>query len=152
MADLVMVCIGEIDGGLAYKPLDAEDEKAIGNRDSFVCDIKSVKASRTALQNRAQHKYFTLLADALNSAGMDMIATMKKLSKNAKIPWSAYAIKERLWRPVQIDTYGKESTTKLDTGEVSAVYEALNQVTSERLGVSVPFPDRYTQMCEQIGR
>jgi ADP-heptose:LPS heptosyltransferase len=147
-----MVRVGEIDGSPTYMALDAEDEKAIGNRDTIVCSVKSARASRTALQNRAEHKYFYLLAKALNDAGLDMVATMKKLSKNAMIPWSPLAIKERLWKPVQKDTYSKESTTELDTDEVSVVYEALNRVTSDKLGVSVPFPDRYSQMCEQIGR
>ena len=119
----------------------------------MVCDISTgEKAIRTAKQNNSIHKYFDLLCTALNDAGWDMKAVLEKLSKNAKIPWSPSAIKERLWKPVQQQTYGKKSTAKLDTDEVSIVYEALNQITGEELGVSVPFPDRYSLMNQQLGR
>jgi len=106
----------------------------------------TAKAILTAKQMRSIHLYCKLLCEALNNAGLDMVATMKVLSKKGKIPWSPEAVKERLWRPVMIDTYGKESTTKLTTEEVSGNYEALNLVTSEKLGVSVPFPDRFSML------
>jgi len=103
-----------------------------------------MKALITALQMRSIHLYFSMLSDALNAAGLDMKAVMAKLSKNAMIPWSPSAVKERLWRPVMLDTYEKESTTQLETNEISVVYESLNEVTSEQLGVSIPFPDKYS--------
>lgn len=149
---VILVYVGEINGVKAYAPLDKDDEKAIEGKETLVCEMKSNKIARTELQNRSIHLYFTMLCDALNNAGMDMVATMKRLSANAAIPWSAHAIKERLWRPVQISTYGKESSTKLNTDEISVVYEALNNVTSSKLGVSVPFPDRFTQMYEQLNK
>ena len=150
MSRLVMVYIGKVNGIAAYSPMDKDDELIVNGKDVIVCETIGSKAARTALQNRSLHKYFELLCDALNSAGWDMKATLEKLSKKATIPWSPLAIKERLWKPVQIDTYDKDSTTKLNTDEVSAVYEALNSVTSEQLGVSVPFPDRYSQMYAQL--
>ena len=152
MSRVILVHVGMVNGVRAYAACDAEDEKAIGDKETIVCDIKSNKTARTELQNRSIHKYFEILCNALNDAGWDMVATMKKLSKNVKIPWSPHAIKERLWRVVQIDTYGKESSTKLNTDEISVVYEALNQVTSSKLGVSVPFPDKYSLMDKQLGR
>ena len=130
--------------------MDADDEKLCVNN-VIVADLKGDKSTRTELQRKAQHLYFRNLAKALNDAGWDMVAAMKVLSKDAKIPWSMHAVKERLWKKVQEATYGKTSTTKLNTDEVSPVYEALNLVTSEKLGVSVPFPDKYQQMIEQIG-
>lgn len=143
---VVLVKVGEKDGLDIYSAIDSASEKLMGGADVIAANILGARATRTALQNSAIHKYFDLLCEALNSAGWDMKATMEKLSKNAMIPWSPSAIKERLWRPVQIDTYGIESSTKLDTDQVSGVYEALNLVTSEKLGVSVPFPDRYSQL------
>ena len=111
------------------------------------------KALITAKQRRAMYKYFELLADALNAAGYDMASTMKKLSKKKIIPWSPTAVKEKLWDVVQADTYQKNSTTELETVEVGVIYEALNRVTSEKLGVSVPFPDKkmqeYAEMSNQ---
>ena len=147
---LILVSIGKVNGVEAYSPLDAEDVKAIGGRKTLVCEIGGDKFYRTGLQNRSLHKFFTMLSEKLNDAGLDMVAVMSKLSKRCEIPWSPEAVKERLWRKVQESTYGTTSTTKLETAQVSVVYEALNRVTSEKLGVSVPFPDKYLLMYEQI--
>lgn len=151
MARVVFVRVGGTDECPHYAPEDASDLKALKGGDVILCDVKGTKALITALQMRSIHLYFKMLAEALNAAGLDMKAVMEKLSKNALIPWSASAIKERLWRPVMIDTFGKESTTQLETDEISVTYEALNNVTGSQLGVSIPFPDRYNQMIEQIG-
>lgn len=149
---IIMVKVPANYSGVSYAPIDAFGEDELKGRDTIAVTLMGLKATRTALQNNAIHVYFTDLCKALNDAGMDMVATMAKLSKKGKIPWSPLAIKERLWRPVQLDTYGTESTTKLSTSEVSAVYEALNEVTSSRLGVGVPFPDKYSQMDIALGR
>ena len=152
MARVILTYVGEVNGVKAYAPMDAEDEKVINGQNTIVADVKGERAKRTELQRRAKYLYFTMLADALNAAGLDMKVVMEKLSKKAMIPWSQSAVLERLWRPTQEATYGTKSTTELNTDQVGPTYEALNLVTSERLGVSVPFPDRYNQMIEQIGK
>ena len=151
-ATVIMVKVPADYTGVSYAFQDADGEKKAGGRDTIGVTVRGVKATRTAIQNNALHKYFDLLSEKLNAAGWDMKAVMEKLSKNAKIPWSPLAIKERLWRPVQLQTYGTESTTKLDTNEVSVVYEALNQVTASMLGESIPFPDKYSLMDSKLDR
>lgn len=94
---------------------------------------------RTAKQNRAIHVFFKLLADALNDAGLDMVAVLKK---GADIPWTADSVKERLWKPVQEAAIGEVSTTKMDRSQVSHVYEILTRHLGQKFGVSVPFPQR----------
>ena len=149
MIVVVLQKVGKINGVYAYAPIDSEAVKEIGGQEFIVCEIKAGKSKRTWLQNRAIHLYFAMLCDAFNDAGLDMIAVMRKLSKNAKIPWTPNAIKERLWRPVQLSSFGHESTKKLKTDEVSAVYEALNMVTSQELGVGVQFPNYLHQLDDQ---
>lgn len=100
-------------------------------------DLLMRKAKRTDQQNAALHLWFTMLADELNSAGYDMKKTMRK---ELDIPWTAYNVKEFLWRPMQEATLGKKSTTKLNTDEIDKVYDAINRVIGERTGVHVPFP------------
>ena len=73
---------------------------------------------RSTQQNKALHKFFALLAEALNSSGLDMKKTLKH---DIDIPWSEDRIKEFMWRPIQIAMLEKESTTDLTTGEVSEV-------------------------------
>jgi hypothetical protein len=151
MARLVLIQTGTGSNGLPnFQPADKAGEDMCSGKTVIVCEPVSDKCARTELQRKAQHLYFSLLAKALNDKGWDMKATMEVLSKNARIPWSMLAIKERLWKPVQKDTYGKASTTELNTDQVGPTYEALNLVTSEKLGVSVQFPDRYNQMIEQL--
>lgn len=152
MTNVVFQYVGKVKGVAAYAPLDLDDMKLLEGRELIVCDVKGMKSLITELQVRSVHLYFQLLADALNAAGWDMRTALDKLSKNTFIPWSAHTIKEKLWRAVQLNTYGTESIKKLGTAEVSVVYEALNQVTADKLGVSIPFPERYSQMCESIER
>ena len=93
--------------------------------------------TRTDPQNKAIHKFCELLADALDAAGLDMKKTLKP---DVDIPWSKETVKDFLWRPIQQALFQKESTTELETHEVSEVYQVLNRHLSEKFGVSVPFP------------
>lgn len=140
MSRIVMQYVGKVQGIDAYSPMDQDDIKAIGGRKVIVADIKGSKATRTTLQNRALHKFLTMLADALNAAGWDMKRT---LTKQAEIPWNGNTAKEWLWRPIQKAMFSKDSTASLETNEVSQVYDTLNRHTSAKLGVSVPFPDKH---------
>ena len=92
---------------------------------------------RTSAQNRALHKYFQMLADALNDAGYDMQQTLRH---DAEIPWSPEMVKELLWRPLQKAVLDKESTTEAHRGEYSKVYDVLNRHLSSKLGIHVPWP------------
>jgi len=92
---------------------------------------------RTSLQNRALHKYFELLAEALNDAGYDMRETIRQ---DVDIPWTAETVKEYLWRKIQIAYLKKQSTTRLKKKEIDKIYDVLNKVIGERTGVFVPFP------------
>jgi len=132
-----------------YAAMSDEDNRLINDQNIIVTKIQSGKSKRSGLQNSAMHLYFTMLSEALNDAGWDMIAVLTKLFKEAAFPWSPLAVKERLWRGVQKHTFGTESTTDLDTDQVSVVYEALNVATTQKLGVGVPFPDRFMQAYEE---
>ena len=56
----------------------------------------------------------------------------------------------RIWRDVQEQTLGTTSTTKLETVDVGMIYESINRATSDKLGVSVPFPDKYNLVEQQL--
>ena len=96
---------------------------------------------RSNQANKALHLFFTLLADELNNAGLDMRKTLKP---GIDIPWSANTIKEYLWRPIQISQLQKQSTTELTTSELTQVYDVLNRHLGERFGLFVPFPSYET--------
>lgn len=92
---------------------------------------------RTCQQNKAIHKYLTMLADALNDAGLDIQHT---LSKPLDLPWNEHTAKELIWRQVQRAATGKESTTELDSREVDEVYRVIDRHMAQTHGISVPFP------------
>jgi hypothetical protein len=149
MAKVVFVKVGTKDGLPIFSPLDADDVKAIGNREMIGFEMVGMKSLRTIAQNKSIRLYCRFLSIALNDAGYDMIATLKALGNRVFIPWSPEGILERLWRPVQKFTYGTDSTTKLDRDQVSIVYEALNVETSDKLEIGVPFPDRFMKLYEE---
>lgn len=98
---------------------------------------------RTLQQNKALHKYFELLADALNDAGLDM----KKVI-TVDVPWNADTVKQWLWKPVQKAQLLKESTTELTTAEVDKVYETVNRLMAEKFDLHVPFPSDEISMLQ----
>jgi hypothetical protein len=111
-----------------------------------VLDIQNVKQSKTEKQNRALHLWFHLLAEALNDAGFD-----QKKVINIDIPWSAYSVKEYLWRPTQIKILGKKSTTRLARNEIDPIFEIISKTIGERCnGLYVPFPSIQTMEEQAI--
>ncbi len=144
MARVIFVRVGGTDELPHYAPLDADDVKALNGQNTVVADVKGIRCLRTELQNRSLHLYFTLLATAFNDAGLTVMVVLKALFKTPNFAWSAHLIKERIWRDVQEQTLGTTSTTKLETVNVSMIYDSINRATSEKLGVSVSFPDKYS--------
>jgi hypothetical protein len=92
---------------------------------------------RTITQNRAMWKYFEMLAESLNDAGLDMRKTLKP---EIEIPWTKNSIHDHLWVPIQEAITGKESTTDINTVEPSQVYEVLNRHLAEKFGITVEWP------------
>lgn len=101
---------------------------------------------RTLQQNRALHKYFEILAETLNNAGLDMRVVLKP---SVDIPWNKNSIKEYIWRPIQEAQLGKKSTTELKTTEINLVWETINRHLSEKFGVSEAFPSIEEIMFKQ---
>lgn len=99
----------------------------------------SAKTLRTIPQNAAIHKYCELLAAGYENAGLDM---QHVIDEQMSIPWSMDMVKNLQWRPVQIAHGYPHSTTKLETDQVTKVYEALNRHTATNFGIGLPFPSK----------
>ena len=94
-----------------------------------------------------------MLSDSLNGAGLDLKTVLKP---EISINWTPHNIKEYLWRPIQEAMLGKESTTTLNTSDITKIYDVLNRHLGERFGVHVGFPsedqiDYYlkTRKCQE---
>ena len=104
----------------------------------FVVTIEKKRNKRTHSQNNAMHLYFTHLAQELNGAGY----TVRKFLAMYKVDleWTPHAVKELIWRAIQVALFGKKSTTELNKQEeIDAIYEHVNRFTAQ-IGVHVPFP------------
>lgn len=121
-------------GALSIECLDLSKFK---EGDILDVEIKKPIKNITKLQNKAMHLWFTQLAKTLNDEGIDMRAL---ISPGIDIFWSAYTIKEHLWKPTEKAYLGKDSTQDLTTKEVTEIYDIINKVLGERVGIHIPFP------------
>lgn len=110
------------------------------DKKKLVVSIEQEKWVRTGKQNDALHKYFQLLADALNNGGF--LCKYKLGDKEIEIDWNTLLIKNMVWRPIQKAITGKQSTTNLDKiSEINIVYDHLNRFFSNKpFFIHVPFP------------
>jgi len=92
---------------------------------------------RTIPQNKAIHKLFEMMAEALNDAGWDMRKTLKP---EVDIPWSKDTIKEYMWKPVMKAQLNKESTTEMTKKDINKVFETLHRHFGEKFGLHITFP------------
>lgn len=98
--------------------------------------------ARTLKQNASLHKYCSLLADEFAARGLDMKAVLKP---DVEIPWTTESVKNHIWRPVQEIMLDKESTTELSTTDIDAIYQVVSKHLAEKHGISIPYPDRFSQ-------
>lgn len=100
----------------------------------YQVDIKNLDI-RTIKQNSAMHKFFELVAIALNDRGLTVSKTIK-----ADINWSPASVKEVLWKPIQNAVLKKKSTTELTRDELDKVYDVINLALGHKFGIYIPFP------------
>lgn len=92
---------------------------------------------RTLAQNRALHKMFELLAEELNSQGLDMRKTLKP---SIDIWWNKENLKDYLWRPIQKGVTTKESSAELTSQEIDKTFEQLAYHLGQKFGIEIEFP------------
>ncbi len=97
---------------------------------------------RTNLQNRALHLYFTMLAMAFKESEITLPDLIELPFVEVDLSIDAHLIKEKLWKPIQKALIDEESTAKAKRRDYTEVYDTLNRYTSDRFGISVPFPSK----------
>jgi len=106
------------------------------------------KPQRTSQQRKSIELLCRFYAEAFNDAGFDVPAVLAK--KVIPVSWSQEAVKEYLFKTIMRatcynkDGSPKESTTELNTSEISEIHKHLDKWTSEEFCVSVAFPDRFS--------
>ncbi|MFA6925184.1 MAG: hypothetical protein WC223_13145 [Bacteroidales bacterium] len=89
---------------------------------------------RTSQQNKALHKYCELLSGCLVEAGI----TQKVLFEGLEVETSPEAVK-MLFRAIGKARYGKESTAKFTTKEMTSIFDEVNLHIS-KWGIYVKWP------------
>lgn len=94
---------------------------------------------RTNKQNASIHLAFQMLADSLNSAGLDQRTVLKP---SVSIPWTKQAVKDQLFKPIMNALYRKESTTELNKiEEIDETWDTLMRHLGEKFGIEyIPIP------------
>lgn len=105
----------------------------------FLHRLKTSDDQRTPSQNNALHLGLTMLAQALNDAGLPM---QKVLKPSVEIEWDMESVKKYLFKPILQARYGKDSTTKLKKiGELEVVWETMFRFLGEKFGLEyIEFP------------
>lgn len=99
-----------------------------------------MEKQRTTQQNRALHLFCRMLADELNSAGLDMKIVLKP---EVAISWTDKTVKEYLWKPLMNALFLKDSTKEMTRQEPTEVWEHLNRHLGEKFGIRIPdFPSQ----------
>jgi hypothetical protein len=98
-----------------------------------------VPKQRTFDQNSALHLGLSLLANALNEAGLEMKLVLKP---DYKLWWTTWSAKEYLFRPIMKAMTGKESTVNLNKiGEIDMIWDKLMLELGEKFGLEyINFP------------
>ena len=96
---------------------------------------------RTPSQRNAIEVYCREVAKALDESG-ESVQTAFTLP----VSITQENVKHGMFHVVMTALFPEiKSTTELDTGQVSEVYENMNRITAERFGVSIPFPSYFNE-------
>jgi hypothetical protein len=80
-----------------------------------------------------------MLITEFNNSGLTV---QQVLSVAIEREWTMLGAKEVIWKPIQSAMFETDSTTKLNTDQVSKVYDTINRHTGEKFGLYVPFPSK----------
>ena len=93
---------------------------------------------RSSQQNKSLHVLFQNISFELNRIGMEFTFHGIK-GMEIQITYTPEIVKEFIWRPLQNAMLDKQSTTKLTTSDINAIFEVLAKWFSEK-GVMIEFP------------
>lgn len=89
-----------------------------------------MEKQRSTQQNNSIHLFCKKLADELNGKGYYMQIVLKP---TYELRWDTKTVKEHLFKPIQKALFNKESTTELNTSEVTKVHEQLMMALQDKL-------------------
>lgn len=135
---------------LKYKPERAVEYLNEQIKAGTIIEMNNVVRTRSSLQNRALHLFFTQVAKELNDNGIAFVYTGLK-GMELETQWTPELFKQMTWKPLQKAMFGTESTRQLKRNQIDPIFEVINKFFAER-GIIVQFPnqfDLYLKFCEK---
>lgn len=102
-------------------------------------EVVEKRKVRTNLQNRALHKFFVFISEALNEIGHEYKLSASLTGEPISIKFTPILVKETLWRPIQIALFDIESTTEIDTHQMNEINDIIIKYFGDR-GYTISFP------------
>lgn len=91
-------------------------------------------------QRRALHLYFKMIAEQFTNLGWTFHYVNPFLGDIIELPWTGELIKEYIWKPIQIELFGKNSTMSLKTEEINKIIDILSMHFGNN-GFEIEFPN-----------
>lgn len=105
---------------------------------STIVEVKEKKKTRTLMQNRALHRFFTLISNTLNEQGQEFHYTgIKGFELTTR--YTPLIVKEFFWKPIQRTMYNIESTRELTTKMINDISDVIIKYFGEK-GITLLFP------------
>lgn len=115
--------------------------------------VVTMEDQRTDQQRKAIQVFCRNLAGELNGKGKYMQLVLKP---TYELRWDMDAVKEHLYKPIAKALYGVESTTQLDTSQISKVHEQLMLMLVEKFPevdyVDFPSEDSTPEYLESFAK
>ena len=121
---------------------------------SYLCskgaliELTEKRSTRSSLQNKALHKYFLIIVDALNELGMEFQYLGLK-GQTLSTRYTTTIVKNQFWRQIQIAMFDIESTKDINTKQMNEIIDVIDKFFAER-GVYVQFPDKEQLKDEEV--
>lgn len=104
--------------------------------------IDNLPHKRSSQQNKALHLLFQNMAFELNRIGKEFTYNGVK-GMEISTTYTPEIVKEFIWKPLQAVMLKKDSTTKLTTQDIDAIFLILGRWFSEQ-GIIIDFPSAET--------
>jgi hypothetical protein len=111
---------------------------------SVEVELTELHGNRTNLQNKSFHLWLSMMAKKMTEHNITNRGLWENMKVSFDIPISQNSLKE-IAQKVSEDQFGEKHTSRLDTKQISELYEKLNKAFGLSVGVSMPWPDRFNQ-------
>lgn len=110
---------------------------------------RKTKIAESKAMRGALHLYLSQVAHEANNQGLTL-QDMVKVIKQLEIRPNTKNLKETFAKPYALSAFGVDSTEKLDSEQVTELYDALNKVFSYYWHIHLPFPSRDIQAFQAL--